>query len=117
MSRSRLLAAVANNADSKPNATLSLIAQDPEAMMDSPMIRAFFGGKGVTTFHRWCHDPDPAKRFPEADLYLGNVPYWKRRTVLEWRDRQAAMKGVRQQAAKAVSVKGMAARAARSGEA
>src|SRR5262249_33937348 len=68
---------------------LSTVALDPEAMMDSALVRAFFGGKSETTFHRWRHHPDPERRFPPADMVLGTIPYWKRATVLAFRDRQS----------------------------
>jgi hypothetical protein len=78
--------------------SLASFASDPEALMDAPTIRAFFSGKGATTFQRWRTHPDPEQRFPDADLYLGNVAYSKRATVIAFRDHQAKHRDARMQA-------------------
>lgn len=90
----------------------AIVANDQEAMLSSILVRAICGGRGVTTFHRWRHDPDPDRRFPEPDMYLGSVPYWRRKTVVGWLDRQAARRDARRQAVLANARKAQAARGA-----
>jgi hypothetical protein len=88
----------------------AFVAADPDAMMDSLLVRAFFGGKGKTTFNRWRTHPDPERRFPEPDMYIGNAPYWTRRTVIAHRDRQAKFRDVRGLAAQASAARAQQAR-------
>jgi hypothetical protein len=82
----------------KQQQLLSTVALDPDGLMDATLIRQFFAGKGKTTFHRWRTDLDPERRFPEPDLYIGSAPYWKRETVVRWRDEQAKHRDIRRQA-------------------
>jgi hypothetical protein len=64
---------------------------DPESLMDMPLLAVFFGGKSLPTISRWRKDPDPNKRLPPPDLFMGAVPYWKRRTIIAYRDRLAEL--------------------------
>jgi len=63
---------------------------DAESLMDMPLIAMFFGGKSLATIARWRKNPDPERRFPEPDLHMGICPYWKRGTVIAYRDRLIA---------------------------
>jgi hypothetical protein len=67
---------------------LTSVTLDPEALMESGLICAHFGGKSKMTFSRWRKHPDPARRFPPPDLFIGPIPYWRRRTVLGFVDAQ-----------------------------
>ena len=64
---------------------------DPESLMDMPLLCMFFGGKSLPTISRWRKDPNPVKRLPPPDLFIGNTPYWYRRTIVGYRDRLAAL--------------------------
>jgi hypothetical protein len=64
---------------------------DDESLMDMPLLCMFFGGKSLPTISRWRKDPDPNKRLPPPDLHIGAVPYWKRKTIIAYRDRLATL--------------------------
>jgi hypothetical protein len=64
---------------------------DPESCMDMPLLGAFFGGKSLPTISRWRKHPDPDKRLPAPDLFVGSVPYWFRKTIIAYRDRLAEL--------------------------
>jgi hypothetical protein len=64
---------------------------DPESLMDMPLVAMFFGGKSLVTVSRWRSHHDVDRRFPPPDLYIGSVPYWKRGTVIAYRDRMVEL--------------------------
>ncbi len=82
---------------------IETVKADPKALMDSLAVRTFCGDKGVSTFHRWRNDPDPDRRFPAPDYYIGPTAYWRRETVLGWLERQADQRTARLQVIKANS--------------
>src|SRR5215470_14701202 len=70
---------------------LASSSEDPEQLMDTPLLCIFFAGRSAMTIHRWRNHPDPERRFPPPDMYIGTVPFWKRRTVIGYRDRVARL--------------------------
>jgi hypothetical protein len=68
---------------------LAAAALDPEALVDGAIIRAHFGGRSKMWLHRLRHHPDPARRFPEPDVWLGPIPHWKRGTMTGYVEAQA----------------------------
>src|SRR5215470_10802128 len=70
---------------------------DPESLMDMPLMAAFFGGKSLPTISRWRKHEDLNKRLPPPNLHIGAVPYWKRSTIIAYRDHLAALEAAKKQ--------------------
>jgi hypothetical protein len=54
---------------------------DPDGLMGTASVCGFFQ-RSKMSLARWRKHSDPERRFPEADLYIGIIPYWRRGTIL-----------------------------------
>jgi hypothetical protein len=75
----------------KQQLLLASSSEDPEQLMDTPLLQIFFAGKSAMTIHRWRNHSDPERRFPPPDMHIGAIPYWFRRTIIAYRDRIAKL--------------------------
>jgi hypothetical protein len=71
------------------------VQHDPDGLLNSRLVRQFFAGVSKVTISRWRRDPK--RHFPEPDLYIGPVPYWKRRTLLNYVEAEAERQRFRTQ--------------------
>ena len=65
-------------------------SSDPESLMDTVMLARHFGRQSKMAITRLRRHVDPETRLPPPDLYISQVPFWRRRTIDAYLAKQEA---------------------------